>query len=322
MNNLATPKADNLPPELRDQARWVVARIEDRDGKATKVPFRPLDPTRRADTTDPSTWSDFTTTRQLVESGTFPMLGFVLGSGFVGVDLDQCRNTETGAVEPWAEDIVRLLDSYTEWSVSGTGIHIICRGVLPAGRRRKGRIEMYESARYFVMTGHGATKAVADRTAQLAALHANIFGSAGQLAPAQAAPQRLENWPVQGAVANLSDDDLLAIAGSASNGAKFRRLWCGDTSKHGSRSEADLALCCHLAFYTQADSARIDRLFRRSRLYRSKWDRVDYRARTIARAIAGTPDVYEPAVDIPELPLDPDAPPITIDLDTANLGAL
>ena len=55
------------------------------------------------------------------------LLGFVLGDGFVGVDKDHCRNAETGAIEPWALAIVEQLDSYTEISVSGTGVHVICR---------------------------------------------------------------------------------------------------------------------------------------------------------------------------------------------------
>lgn len=314
--NLATPIPENIPPELRAEARWVVARIEERDGKDTKVPYRPLNPTRRADSTDATTWSDFATAWQLIECGEFPMLGFVLGSGFVGVDLDKCRNPETGTIESWAEDIVNRLGGYSEVSVSGTGVHVICRGALPPGRRRKARIEMYESARYFVVTGHGTPAPIEDRTTELATLHADIFGEATDASSEQSADRHVERGNA------LTDDELLDVARRASNGAKFQRLWSGDISGYSSRSEADLALCRRLAFYAQGDAARIDRLFRQSRLYRPKWSRRDYSNRTIATAIAGTSEFYEPPVEIPDVPLDADAPAVDFDLDTAIIEVL
>jgi putative DNA primase/helicase len=217
------PTADNIPAELRHERRWVVAQA--------KVPYRPLDATRRADTTDPATWSDFDTAWHLVESGRFPMLGFVLGNGFVGVDLDKCRNAETGVIESWATDIIELLDSYTETSVSGTGVHVICLGKLPAGRRRKGKVEMYESARYFVVTGQTMVSApIEDRTAELAVLHANTFGR----------PEDSDQPATLSGATDLTDDAVLDRARSASNGGKFQRLWSGDLSGYDSRSEADL----------------------------------------------------------------------------------
>ena len=83
------------------------------------------------------------------------------------------------------------------------------------------------------------------------------------------------------------DEALLRKARAASNGAKFQRLFEGDTSLHqGNNSSADMALCQMLAFWTGPDAERIDRLFRQSKLYRSKWERTDYRQRTINKAIA------------------------------------
>ena len=51
--------------------------------------------------------------------------------GYVYIDLDHCHNSNTGAIEPWAEEIVSEIDSYCEISASGTGLHIVCRGTLP-----------------------------------------------------------------------------------------------------------------------------------------------------------------------------------------------
>src|SRR5215469_8559654 len=82
----------------------------------------------------------------------------------------------------------------------------------------------------------------------------------------------------------------------ASNGPTFTHVWEGDwEGKYPSQSEADLALCCHLAFWTRLDPSRIDVLFRQPGLYRKeKWERTDYRDRTIAAALERTRDVYDP----------------------------
>ena len=289
MNQTATctpiprPLTDLLPTELRTERRWVVARFEGRtDGKPTKVPYCPDAPMRRADTTDPSTWSDFGTAARLVTSKEFPALGFVLGDGFVGVDLDGCRDAATGVIEPWAQEVIDRLDSYTDISVSGSGIHVICRGTLPDGRRRKGQVEMYDRARYFVMTGasvtaHSSQSGIADRTAELATLHAEVFSESGTDSIAVAT--------CSGSRVTTADDDLVIAA--LTKDVTVQRLWSGDTSGYDSRSEADLAFCRHLATHTNADGAQMDRLFRRSGLYRPKWDRQDYRDRTIRVAVTG-----------------------------------
>ena len=87
--------------------------------------------------------------------------------------------------------------------------------------------------------------------------------------------------------------DLIIKAMAASNGAVFTSLWKGDTSAHGGDdSAADMALCNHLAFWTGNDPYRIDTLFRQSGLYREKWERQDYRDRTIERAIENTRESY------------------------------
>jgi hypothetical protein len=127
------------------------------------------------------------------------------------------------------------------------------------------------------------------RQAEIEALHAEIFGQKAESAPKPA--PRLGNI-------DLDDADLLAKAGRATNGDKFTRLWAGDMTGYSSHSEADLALCSHLAFYCGGDPGRIDRLFRRSGLYRPKWDEkhgaVSYGQMTIRKALEGTTEFYQP----------------------------
>jgi hypothetical protein len=290
---------DTIPAALRNERRWVNARIEMRGAKAAKVPYCPHDPTRKADTTDPGTWSDYGTARRLVEHGDFPALGFVLGDGFVGVDLDACRDPETGVVEPWAQSIISDLDSYTEVSLSETGVHIICRGALPPGGRRKGQVEMYEDARYFVMTGGGADKPIEDRTAELAAVHASVFG---------VSESALET-PDAERTCDISDEDLLNGIRASKQGVKFEQLWSGDIAAYPSRSEADQALCTILAFWTHGDAPRIDRLFRSSGLHREKWERADYRQQTLACALRSTTERYQPGTGPADAECAADAEP-------------
>jgi putative DNA primase/helicase len=104
---------------------------------------------------------------------------------------------------------------------------------------------------------------------------------------------------------DLTDDKLIEKAKGAKNGAKFARLFDGHwEDDYASQSEADLALCCHLAFWTRKDASRIDALFRRSGLYREKWDEKHfgsgstYGEETVAKAVSGTREAYRaPAVE-------------------------
>ena len=98
--------------------------------------------------------------------------------------------------------------------------------------------------------------------------------------------------------ASLDDDALIEKARQAHNGDLFSRLYFdGDTSGYKSQSEADLALCNILAFWTGKNQAQMDRLFRLSALYREKWDIVHVRGQTygeatIDKAIAKTLETY------------------------------
>ena len=119
----------------------------------------------------------------------------------------------------------------------------------------------------------------------LAALHARTF------ATKNGDSQRRTRRPTGPLTVDRDDAALLERAHAARNGAKFAALWRGDVSGYPSQSEADLALCNRLAWWTDYDAARVDALFRRSGLWRPKWDErhgeQTYGERTIAMAIAG-----------------------------------
>jgi primase-polymerase (primpol)-like protein len=151
------PIIENIPAQLTERPQWVCWRLEMREGKPTKVPYTP-GTERRASSTDLMTWAAFEEALAAYEAGEPPYdgIGFVFCSAdpFVGIDLDDCRNPQTGEVEPWAQKIVDTFagEGYVEASPSGTGVHIIVKGTQKEGARR-GRVEMYGQDRYFSVTG-------------------------------------------------------------------------------------------------------------------------------------------------------------------------
>ena len=277
---------------MTDLRQWLVWRSEERDGKPTKIPYSPLTG-QRASSTTPETWAGYREAVRACEEHGYGGVGFVFTpeDDLCGVDLDSCLDPETGEIEGWAREIIEELDSYAEISPSGTGVHVLVRGELPEGRNRKGRFEAYDRGRYFTVTGKhlpGTPRSIEGRQEELEGVVRRVFGEEsadGNGAPVTA-PGRADN--------GLPDEGVVRKALSASNGERFARLWAGDTSGYGSHSEADLALCGMLAFWTGGDAARIDALFRQSGLYRKKWDRDDYRGKTISEALKGRTEFYTP----------------------------
>jgi putative DNA primase/helicase len=145
---------ENIPEELRQRPQWLVWKLEERDGKLTKVPYI-AGGVGKADTTDLMTWRTFEEALQALETGRYSGLGFVFCSAdpFVGIDLDGCRNPDTGEIADWAREIIdSVSDKYVEASPSGTGVHVITRGTLRGGRK-KGSLEVYGQERFFAFTG-------------------------------------------------------------------------------------------------------------------------------------------------------------------------
>ena len=152
IKRLLSVKAESLPEELRVRPQWVVWKAMGE--KPDKVPYSARSG-HKASTTDLMTWSTFEEAQGAYKSGEYAGVGFVFSSGdpFTGIDLDRCVDPKTGEVAVWAREIARYFDSYTELSASGTGIHIIVKG-LNSSNRREGDVEVYSSKRFFTVTGH------------------------------------------------------------------------------------------------------------------------------------------------------------------------
>src|SRR5690606_18535018 len=206
-------------------------------------------------------------------------IGFVFSEDdpYTGVDFDKC--IVDGELDPAVRAMIENLGSYAEYSPSGTGVHVIVRGAVPGPRRKNAKlgVEMYDSKRFFTFTGlplNDTALPIHSGQEALNALYNKLFPE--DESEASNAPG-----------AALADDEaLLRTMFASKHGAEIERLWRGDTSGHShDDSSADLALCNHLAFWTGKDAQRMDRLFRQSGLYRSKWERQDYREATLRRAI-------------------------------------
>jgi putative DNA primase/helicase len=148
---------ENIPEELTERPQWVLWRYEERDSKATKVPYDPKTG-RKASATDLMTWDTFDGAVGVYRGseGLYDGIGFVFSSGdpFAGIDLDGCRDPETGETAEWAEEAIsRERGAYVEISPSGTGIHIIVEGAVRGGGLHRGPVEMYSRARFFTITG-------------------------------------------------------------------------------------------------------------------------------------------------------------------------
>jgi putative DNA primase/helicase len=301
----------------------VTWRYEWRETKWTKV-LRRCKGNANAKVNDPATWSSFDAAVAAYGRRSHPHhidhvdgIGYVFSADdpFVGGDLDRCLD-ENGNLLPWAVPIVAALPTYAEVSPSGRGIKFTAIGKLPGNGTRvngfgedgTGEIELYDRLRFFTFTGWklpDAPASPAELNGKLTDLwnaiqakkkaNAEARQKAKGKAPSKAAPKAASK-PVEGLPA---DDRLIALARQL-NPAFGPLFDQGDTSAYGGdESRADFALCGLLAFWFGRDPVAVDRVFRRSKLLRDKWDSprgsTTYGAWTISNAIEATTKVWEPS---------------------------
>jgi hypothetical protein len=241
--------------DLKKQRRWVLHKA--------KVPHQPNG--RKAMPNNPATWSTFAECQAVVSQ--FDGLGVVLGDGVWGVDIDKCCDAVSGKFSPESRAVVIELDSYGEYSPSGTGCHVLGLGKLPGPGIKKpfgsGAIVIKSDGFYFTYTARHLSKTpseLIDRQEQITKLYSRISQTYGK--------------------------KTLAVAVPIAEEEKFQKLMAGDASAYnGDHSAADFALCILLAKKFDCDAFKMDEEFQKSGLYRDKWDRDDYKRSTIKRAI-------------------------------------
>lgn len=275
-------KIENIPAELKGLKQWVCWVGKD------KIPKNAYTG-KNAQSNNSQTWADFDTAVSACDKYGFDGIGFMFANGYFGVDLDHCLDNVD-----FCDEFVETLQSYAEISKSGTGLHIICKGTLPSGARRKGGVEMYSSGRYFICTGNVYNekyKNVIDCTDAVKVLHSKYLPSE--------TPKAEKEYPIA-QIVSMDDQTVVDRARNCKSGYLFTMLYQGEwQGVYSSQSEADLALCNQLAFWTGKDPAQMDRIFRSSGLMRPKWEERrgtnTYGEITIAKACISCTEVYNPS---------------------------
>ena len=235
----------NIPQELIDCPQWICHKA--------KVPKSPS--TGRNLTKSVDGWGvSFDKAKKALEKYGFDGLGFVFKSDgpYCGIDLDKC--VINGDISPDAKAIIDACNSYSEYSISKTGIHIIVKNT--SGTKislKKNGVEAYSCNKYFTVSGFGINGKGINEV-DVPRMLDSYFNKSGEF------------------VLNKVTDIVKRISESG-NGEKFLQLWNGNwREEYDSQSEADMALCSILAFWTE-NREQTDQLFRMSKLFREKWDR-------------------------------------------------
>ncbi|HGH7178525.1 TPA: phage/plasmid primase, P4 family [Bacillus luti] len=295
-------KFNQIPAELKNTPHWILWRSEVRNGKKTKVPYQING--EMAQSNNKRSWSTFPTIIKFYEQGDYDGIGFMFSKDdpFIGIDIDHC--IQEGALTSLAEDVIETVNSYTEYSPSGDGIHIIAKGKLPLKGPGTGRknvdlgLEVYRHGRYFTFTGDCLDQVpVEDRTDELKVLFEKYLKEK----PKPEKKQSTTSFERED-ITSLSNAELWERMFDSKSGAAIKDLFQGMLI-NGDHSSTDMALCNHLAFWTDKDSTKMDSMFRESSLLREKWDKPHssdgrtYGQMTIDTAILSTPSTiadYEP----------------------------
>lgn len=297
----------NIPQELRNLKQWGLFELKwvEARKKNTKIPINPYDGSA-GKSNDPNTWSDFDTAmRALNDVERADGLAFYFANGYVGLDIDHIDSN----LEDWRagdNDPNNLVNkfqdltdnTYMEVSQSGTGIHAIFKGKIPGKRRRKGNYEMYQTGRFFALTGNNiipdpTIKSMSDD--EMKTLYEFLFGKDNIV---QLHSESDNITPVDLSVAEI----IKRAENSAKTGTRFTMFMKGGWEQfYASHSEADMAFANDLAFWAGRDFHKMDTIFRNSSLMREKFDEkhgaVTYGTSLLNKAINETQNIYNPESD-------------------------
>ncbi|MBE9438577.1 MULTISPECIES: phage/plasmid primase, P4 family [Bacilli] len=301
---MMTTYLSNIPDELKQLNNWCVWKFENRNGKRTKIPFNAATG-EFAKSNDKSTWSSYETA---VNAEGVDGIGFFFEPPYLGIDIDDIdddlhRFKQGDKLDNIVSEFNEAFKSYTEVSPSGNGLHIIVKGKIPGNRRRKGNIEMYDSGRFFTMTGKniGKYKDVTEVSEQVFKTIYNKY-----------LPNNTIKYPTtnnyQENIHNLSEIDVINEIYNSKQAKLFDDLMKGNYEPYyTSHSEADMALANILAFWCAKDYSQMDSIFRQSNLYRDKWDEKrknsTYGEQTLFKAINEVNNIYTPKQEKEENPL-------------------
>jgi len=292
----------NIPEELKNTKQWVCYKATPRGNKITKVPVYPISG-NSIDANNPNNWLSFAEAIEYIGRKKITGVGFVFTNedNYVGIDIDGCVDSD-GQFNQNAKEILSYFEgkAYAEYSPSGKGIHIIAKGekLSPRSKNSHYGLEVYSDKRYFTVTGN-----MIEGYKEIKWCTDEITNICNKFLEKEDKQQEMALFVEEKQSIELTTGELLEVMFSNSNGDRIESLYKGDWQRYHykSQSEADLALCNALAFYTQKDRNKMDEIFRQSGLYRRKWDEIHYEDgrtygdETIEKAINGTHVVYTPS---------------------------
>lgn len=299
---------EHIPAELRSLKQWgCFHRIwQPEKNKYTKIPYSALTGTKTS-STDSKQWVTFEEAITALQAYDLDGLGFFFANGYVGIDVDHIgddleRLEEGQTDDNVAWEFMNTFKSYTERSMSGAGIHIIVKGEIPGTRRRKANVEMYQSGRFFAMTG--------DEIGKFHSINSPTKEEFKRIYTKYLEPKTVIDLPSRYNLVpnNLSEDEIIIKMLKSKSGDRIKKLLNGGWEPlYPSQSEADLAFANDLAFWTGRDFTRMDSIFRHSSLMRPKWDekhgKTTYGVSTLNRAINDVRDTYQPKHEKPKYKL-------------------
>ena len=278
-------KTSNIPEELKSES-FMLWRLEQREGHLTKPPINP-NSGYKGNLQDPKQWTDFNNAMRIHTEGKFHTNGINVvlhpESELVGLDLDHCISDGTFTEE--ATEIINRVSSYSEISPSGKGVRIFLYGKLPEKGRRSGSIECYDAGRHLTVTGNhipDTPKAINRDQGVIDWFHQKFIAtvkdedsSQGKVREASNENELVPTEPASD-VSKLQVNEIIQQIRTSRQKEKFERLFDGDIQGYASASEADLALCSILSFWTNKTPELINSIFRQSGLYKPKWDEKHY----------------------------------------------
>lgn len=291
---------DMTVDELKDKKLWFLWSAKPgRNGKVTKVPFAANGGATGTDDAHRGTWVSFDDAESARNQFQASGLGLKIPKGFFLLDIDH-----KDISDPFAQLMLSRFSSYAEVSPSGKGIHIIGQcdiTKLPVHFDDRRKKLVLDSEYYQKRSDIGLELYIGDITNRYGTFTGNTINSLPIADCTQAVlttlDKEMRKKPKAKYSAKRDGDravfDIVCDLRKQKNGDKFIRLYDkGDFSEYGSQSEADAALCALIAFRTGADPDAIDEVFRSSALYRSKWERDDYRENTINAGISACNGVF------------------------------
>ena len=288
--------------ELKAQKIWICWNYAMQNGNRTKKPCASDGGITGSNHAFRATWVTFEEAMRAEEASSYGGVGFIIPKGMYFLDIDH-RDEADAMVQLQ----IRRHDTYAEKSVSGNGIHIYgCCDYdrIPKIKDKDGKEKL--DPKFYVKNPHNKMELyVGGLTNRFAVFTGDVFhdaplndGTEAVLTTLQ--KDMLRKQPVNYRPKEDGDRaifDIVCSLRKAKNGGKFARLFDrGDISEYGSASEADAALCALIAFRTGDDAALIDAVFRRSALYRRKWEREDYKAATIRVGVEACHGVFHASV--------------------------